>query len=207
MRARKKKWAPALLESEPSIVLREGKLPIGFPPQSLELEIGGGKGDFAIGMAKKGHRILSIERDASIAGLFLKKLLREEEKLPVWIANDDFDNLNWLFGDLRFSTVYLNFSDPWPKKRHEKRRLTSRNRLKEIVGLLEDNGVLIMKTDNEGLYEFTKGEAESLGLELEIDDPDYRLEPTDTETEYERNFRSQGVKIKRLVIRKGKNDV
>jgi tRNA (guanine-N7-)-methyltransferase len=101
------------------------------------------------------------------------------------------------------SMIYLNFSDPWPKIRHHKRRLTARGNLEKMTRVLKENGQIIMKTDNLELFEFTlKNLAEFPYDILKIQRPYTILDDDDIETEYERYFRERGEPIYRLIAQK-----
>lgn len=167
--------------------------------QPLWLEIGCGKGDFAVGMAAKNpdKNIIAMERVADVACLALEKALREKNNRP--------DNLRFIIGDARdlpllfaphsVECIYLNFSDPWPKKGYAKRRLTHRGFLELYRQLLTDGGMLKFKTDNQGLFEFSLEEFEACGLHVEWLTRDlHRSEKAENNvmTEYERNFSEKG---------------
>ncbi len=199
MRSRFKPWAKSYLEEHPEFVSfgTEGL------PEAAALEIGSGKGDFAVSwaLANPDKRIIALERDTSISGLFAKKVV-EAQLTNLTIVPLDLDLVYDGLTAYRFETIYLNFSDPWPKKKHAKRRLTFAPRLKKIAALLKEDGSIILKTDNDDLYEFTKEQVPEAGLKLVADFPDYQLEAGDFETEYERRFRGEGKPIHRLIIRK-----
>lgn len=202
MRGRFKPWAKPFLEEHPELVCFDAStLSLNG---TLDLEIGAGKGDFAVTrcLANPTRHLVSFERDISITGLFAKKAV--EAKLDnLTILPMDFDKAYEELKKYRFENICMNFSDPWPKKKHEKRRLTYAPRLSKIASLLTDSGKILMKTDNDNLYEFTKEQAVIAGLRIEEDFKDYQeLVPNDFMTEYERNFRSIGKSIHRLVITK-----
>jgi tRNA (guanine-N7-)-methyltransferase len=95
-------------------------------------------------------------------------------------------------------TLYLNFSDPWPKAGHAKRRLTHVNYLKMYQHILKEGGELIFKTDNVGLFDFSLEQFEACGLEVEWMTRDLHASEKavgNIMTEYERNFSRQGQKI------------
>ena len=204
MRARHKKWAAPFLEEHGEFALNEiNQNDPFFLSNPLCLEIGAGKGDFIISMASRfPGSYLALEREISVLGTAGKKLL-QSGLTNVRLLGADFDDAYEQLKPLRFDRVYLNFSDPWPKKKHWKRRLTTKERLLKMASLLKEGGHLVIKTDNDSLYEFT---LEQLGLAelktLEFTD-DYAFDETqDAMSEYERNFRSQGMKIHRIVASK-----
>lgn len=205
MRGRYKKWAMPFLEEHKELVLTSlDPNDSFFLSPSLHLEIGAGKGDFVIGMANKSPNVnfLAIERDTSIAGILAKKVSLSE--LPnIRVINGDFDILYEELTKLKFSCIYLNFSDPWPKKRHEKRRLTHHKRLEMLEKLLKDDGILKIKTDNDSLYFFTLEEIKESPFEIVINDENYIFdEENDVQSEYEKNFRSTGKEIHRIYLKK-----
>jgi tRNA (guanine-N7-)-methyltransferase len=205
VRARHKKWAAPYLEEHPEIVITsiEGHESF-FSKSPLYLEIGAGKGDFVMAMSSRGGYWLALEREISICGLLAKKLVDAETK-NVLLFPADFDVASEMMKNLSFDGIYLNFSDPWPKKKHWKRRLTERHRLAVMASLLKDGGFIAIKTDNDSLYEYTKLEAEACPLTLEEDQFDYAFDETkDAMSEYERNFRAEKLPIHRLVYRKKK---
>lgn len=207
MRGRYKAWAAPYLSAHPEVVLGSlNKNDPFFANAPLYLEIGAGKGDFVLQMAAKGGYYLALERDVSIAGTLAKRVV-ESGLGNIRVMAADFDALLESFAGFSFAGIFLNFSDPWPKKKHWKRRLTTRGRLSEYEKLLVPGGTLAIKSDNESLYEFTKEEALSTSLTLVDDQPAYVFdEASDAMSEYERNFRSQGLPIHRLVYRKAKQE-
>lgn len=201
MRARHKKWAAPFLEEHGEFALKEiNPEDSFFASDKLYLEIGAGKGDFVLGMAKLiPGNYLALEREISVLGTAGKKLLQENLS-NVRLLGADFDDAYESLKPLRFDAIYLNFSDPWPKKKHWKRRLTTKERLLKMESLLKQGGKIVMKTDNPSLFEFTLEQIPLTGLTLESQTDDYAFDPTlDAMSEYERNFRSQGVKIHRLI--------
>lgn len=207
MRSRKKKWALPFLEEHPDLYL-SGIDPLEgfFSVPEIRLEIGTGKGDFIKAMAEnKGGHYLGIEKDPSIIAIAGKKILESGNK-NIRLLNADFDDVYEQFSTIRFKGIYINFPDPWPKKRHEKRRLTYHERLSKIALLLAEDGAIYFKTDGDELFEFSLLEAEACGLEIIRIDRDYAFDPKKDEmTEYESRFRKEGVKIKLAIFkRKGK---
>ena len=204
MRGRHKAWAVPYLEEHPDIAWMEIDPSSPFlKTEHLFLEIGIGKGDFIVGMAKKKDgNFLGLERERSIIGMAAKKV--EASGLTnIRVVPQDFDFAVEKLTDVRFDAIYLNFSDPWPKKRHSKRRLTTKGRLEKMAALLKEEGMILIKTDNPILYEFTLEEIPTDCLELILATDDYRFdEENDAMSEYERNFRQQGMKIFRIELKK-----
>lgn len=208
MRGRYKKWAAPYLSAHPEIAISSWDPADPFfavPP--LYLEVGAGKGDFVLTMAvaHPGH-YLALERDISVCGILGKKVA-ESGLTNIKVAALDFDVASENLRPYAFDAIYLNFSDPWPKKKHWKRRLTVSSRLLVMMSLLKDGGFIIFKSDNEILYEFTKEEALKTPLSLLEDQPDYLFdEKSDAMSEYEQNFRAMGAPIHRLVYQKRKKE-
>jgi tRNA (guanine-N7-)-methyltransferase len=202
VRARHKEWAGPYLAARPEIALRE--LPPAdpfFAAQALFLEIGAGKGDFVIAMGARhpAASYLALEKETSIAGIMAKKIAASG-LTNIRVLASDFDVASEALTPFLFDGIYLNFSDPWPKKKHWKRRLTTRGRLSVMAALLKEEGRLYVKTDDEGLYAFTKEEALFAPLRLVSDEPAYLFEESqDAMSEYEKAFRAEGKPIHRLV--------
>lgn len=171
----------------------------------IHLEIGMGKGNFLIDMAKKYPEInfIGVERYESVICRALEKL--EIENLPnLKVICIDAMGLGDVFAE-EIDVIYLNFSDPWPKKRHAKRRLTSPVFLKIYDSLFKDKKTIIQKTDNVGLFESSLVNLSTYGYVLEEVSLD--LASTGKEnslTEYEAKFMSQGIPIHYLKATKNK---
>ena len=118
---------------------------------------------------------------------------------------DTADNLLKLFKPGSVDAIFLNFSDPWPKKGYAKRRLTHRRYLSLYMNLLRDGGILRFKTDNVGLFDFSLEEIEAMALpvdKLTRDLHSSEWNEGNIMTEYETNFSSQGISINMLEIHK-----
>ena len=165
----------------------------------IHLEIGMGKGDFIISKALNNPDInfIGLEKYTSIVARAVKKL--EDLDLPnLKIINGDALNLNNIF-EKEISTIYLNFSDPWPKARHSKRRLTSDTFLNIYDDIFKNKCVILQKTDNTNLFESSIISLTNYGYKIE--DISLDLWSTDKfyeETEYERKFKNKGIKINYL---------
>ena len=128
------------------------------PEQPLHLELGCGKGGFLRKNAEAYPDVnfIGIERQETVVAMAAR---RADEELPnlafVW---DNASNLSDLFEVGEFQRLYLNFSDPWPKKRTYKRRLTYRGFLQEYRRIMGENAEIFFKTDNRGLFEFSLNE-------------------------------------------------
>lgn len=165
----------------------------------LHIEIGMGKGNFILNMALNNPDInfIGIEKYSSVASVAIKKMM--EYNLPnLKVIISDIMNLEELLKN-KVDVIYLNFSDPWPKARHEKRRLTSENFLKLYDKFFKDKCVIIQKTDNDDLFDFSVEQIKNYGYEIK--EISYDLHSTDIpniKTEYEEKFSNKGIKIKYL---------
>ena len=166
------------------------------------LEIGMGKGNFLLGMCLNHPDVnyIGVEKYSSVICSAIKKI-NEYELDNLKILNIDIMDIpQYLYGKIK--TIYLNFSDPWPKKRNTKRRLTSENFLKLYDNLFNDKKHIILKTDNNDFYEFSKESLLSYGYKIINETYDlHNSDITDSpKTEYEEKFSSQGVKIKYIEV-------
>ena len=166
------------------------------------LEIGMGKGNFLLGMCLNHPNVnyIGVEKYSSVICSAIKKI-NEYELDNLKILNIDvMDIPKYLYGKIK--TIYLNFSDPWPKKRNTKRRLTSENFLKLYDNLFKSEKHIILKTDNDDFYEFSKESLLSYGYKIINETYDlHNSDITDSpKTEYEEKFSSQGVKIKYIEV-------
>ena len=166
------------------------------------LEIGMGKGNFLLEMCLNHPDInyIGVEKYSSVICSAIKKI-NEYELDNLKILNMDIMDIpQYLYGKIK--TIYLNFSDPWPKKRNTKRRLTSENFLKLYDNLFKDEKHIILKTDNDDFYEFSKESLLSYGYKIINETYDlHNSDITDSpKTEYEEKFSSQGVKIKYIEV-------
>ena len=158
----------------------------------IHIEIGMGKGSFIVGMAKKYPKInfIGIEKYDSVLVRACEKL--EEEELPnlYLISMDATDILNVF--DKEITTIYLNFSDPWPKNRHANRRLSSKLFLDKYKQISKENTHIIMKTDNRKLFEFslqTFSENDFIFNDISLDlHSDEDKVKDNVMTEYEKKF-------------------
>ncbi len=167
----------------------------------IHIEIGMGKGNFIIGMAEKYPDInfIGIEMYDSVLVRAVQKLAEKEEKLSnLRLIKMDANEIEEVF-DKEISCIYLNFSDPWPKKRHTKRRLTSKEFLQKYDTIFKDEKVIFQKTDNNDLFEFSMESLKEYGYTLKNVTRDLHSENIyNVQTEYEEKFSKDGVKINRL---------
>lgn len=160
------------------------------------IEIGMGKGDFISNMAKLNpdNVYIGIELFPQVLALAIKKLNRFEEENGLSLKNlyfMSFDALKLLdyFSENQVDVLYLNFSDPWPKKRHTKRRLTYKDFLENYKKVLKKDGIIEFKTDNRGLFEYSLVSMQNFGMEfIEVYLDLHKTEVFNVETEYEKKF-------------------
>lgn len=201
MRTKFKAWAEPFIKDHPEIVLQEEE---SKNLDDFYLEIGSGKGDFILKMSSQNPDkfFVGIEKNVTCAGFMAKKLVDAEIKNAKMVWNDA-SRFVLNFKDKSVRTIFLNFSDPWPKKKHHKRRLTSDSFLKEYSRILKDDGFIIFKTDNEDLFEFSIETFTNNGFKV-ISRTDNYLgdDPFDACTEYEAWFNERNIPIHRMVVRK-----
>jgi tRNA (guanine-N7-)-methyltransferase len=206
MRQRHKPWALPYLEEHANLVgipSHDDSI-IPLPPHfdTFGLEIGVGKGDFIISMAQKNPNMFffGIELQPSVLVLAVQKAV-ECGLSNLYFLLGNANEILTRFPEGQVSNIYLNFSDPWPKKRHEKRRLTSPLFLKQYEHLLQPSGQIIFKSDNYDFYRYTMEQLMNPPWHiLESQSPYAKIEEQDAMTEYEMRFRSLGKSIHRLVI-------
>ena len=173
----------------------------------IYIEIGMGKGRFILDMAKKYPDInfVGIERYSSVLLRAVEKYDTEEynELANVRFVCMDARNVADVFAPGEIEKIYLNFSDPWPKERHAKRRLTSRQFFERYDQILAPRGVVEFKTDNRPLFEFSLEETEEAGWKVMAHTFDLHHDPSMNEgnvmTEYEEKFSSMGNPIYKLI--------
>ncbi|MFD2926269.1 tRNA (guanosine(46)-N7)-methyltransferase TrmB [Halobacillus naozhouensis] len=210
MRLRHKPWADDYMDDNNHIVIRspfewKGTWNEVFDKkQPLHLEIGSGKGQFIAGMGKQHPEVnfIGVERVKSVIVGALKKALDAETE-NVRLINEDAQDLRDLFAPNEIDHIYLNFSDPWPKSRHEKRRLTFHTFLEQYEDVLKPGGELTLKTDNRGLFEYSLASFSQFGMVLEEVSLDlHGLEDSlNVPTEYEEKFSAKGQPIYRCKAR------
>lgn len=169
------------------------------------IEIGMGKGKFLTEMAAA-HPLcnfLGIEKYSSVLVRAVQK--QEELQLPnLFLVRMDAEEIEEIFGPGEVGKIYLNFSDPWPKERHAKRRLTSTTFLARYQKILAPGGVLEFKTDNQNLFDFSLESVREAGWELLGSTRDLHRSAMGEEnilTEYEERFSQKGNPICKLIAR------
>ena len=211
MRMRKKKNGAERLAACESFLC---KAPENHDGEAVWPEIGAGKGGFACGMAVKNPEVhyYALERVTDCVVLAAERA-RETHSATGMLGNlkfiiDKADNLPSLFTEGSVCRIFLNFSDPWPKKGYAKRRLTHRRYLDMYMKLLAPGGKLRFKTDNVGLFDFTLEEISAMGLSPDIVTRDLHASQWQADnviTEYEAAFSAEGIKINMLELTRPEN--
>lgn len=171
----------------------------------LHIEIGMGKGQFLTALAAEHPDInyIGIEKFSSVLVRAVQK--QNELELPnLRLIRMDADSITDVFAPGEVDRIYLNFSDPWPKERHAKRRLTSVEFLRRYENILAKNGHVEFKTDNQPLFEFSLEAAEEAGWKLLAVTRDLHhdtaLNKGNIMTEYEERFSAQGNPICKMIL-------
>ncbi|HEP6809644.1 TPA: tRNA (guanosine(46)-N7)-methyltransferase TrmB [Streptococcus pyogenes] len=207
MRVRKRKGAEAHLANNPHYVIlnpedAKGRWHDVFGnDRPIHIEVGSGKGGFITGMALKNPDInyIGIDIQLSVLSYALDKVLASE--VPnVKLLRVDGSSLTNYFEDGEVDMMYLNFSDPWPKTKHEKRRLTYKDFLDTYKRILPEHGEIHFKTDNRGLFEYSLASFSQYGMTLrqiwlDLHASNYE---GNVMTEYEEKFSNKGQVIYRV---------
>lgn len=187
----KGKWKQEIFESE----------------KPLYIEIGMGKGRFIMELAKQNPDInfVGIEKYSSVLLRAIQKMESMETPLENLVfIRMDAENINDVFDEEEVDRIYLNFSDPWPKDRHAKRRLPSRQFLERYDHILKKDGVVEFKTDNKDLFMFALEEAPIANwnvIEKTYDlHNDEKMNEGNIMTEYEERFSSMGNPIYKYIV-------
>lgn len=173
----------------------------------LRVEIGMGKGKFIYELAGRnpGINYVGIEKYSSVLLRALQKM--EAEPLPnLLFIRMDAEEITEVFDREEVDRIYLNFSDPWPKDRHAKRRLPSKEFLLRYDQFLKKDGVLEFKTDNKDLFDFALEELpaagwETVGVTYDLHH-DMQMAEGNIMTEYEEKFSSKGNPIYKYIIKR-----
>lgn len=206
MRMRNKPWAEDYLLEHRDIVSidlsQKDNITSWFEKvQPIHIEVGSGMGRFITEMAKANPAInyIGIERDKNVMIRIVEKTIEQDIK-NLRLLTVDAEKLTEIFNPGEIDRIYLNFSDPWPKTRHAKRRLTHANFLSVYKTILKDEGEIHFKTDNQGLFEFSIESMSQFGMKLKnINLNLHDNEPADNiKTEYEEKFSAKGFRINRL---------
>jgi tRNA (guanine-N7-)-methyltransferase len=184
-------------------------LPDSFDQKKpLHIEIGMGKGQFIHTTAKMHpeNNYIGIERFDSVLYRALEKMI-DEPLNNLFLLRMDAKYIKAIFKDVKVDCIYLNFSDPWPKVRHEKRRLTHPSFLAQYEQLLNKGGRIEQKTDNQLLYSYSKEQMEEYPMDLLFDSTNLHQESVENiMTEFEEKFSKEGKHIYKLIT-KFKEDI
>lgn len=208
VRLRNKPWALEYINEHQDVVVPnpeewKGKWNELFGNENpVHIEVGTGKGQFVLGMALQNPDInyIGIELFDSVIVSAIEKIVEANKPANLRLLKVNGEELEKYFAKGEISRVYLNFSDPWPKKRHAKRRLTHENFLKIYENILIENGEVHFKTDNRALFEFSLVSMNHYGMKLNDVSLDLHAnEPEENvRTEYEEKFSAKGQPIYRL---------
>lgn len=189
--------------TKPVIITKDVKN--GLNTKNIFLELGAGRGSFTITLAKQNPEaiIVALEKNKSFAYILAQSVLDHGIE-NIIVINDDVINLeNWVMHNT-ISKIFLNFSDPWPKKRHHKRRLTYPNFLRLYNDLLKEKGIVQFRTDHLELFTDSIEYIEK-DINFNILEIDYNLAPGSLYTDYEVVKRKK-YKINQLIAEKNKDD-
>lgn len=207
MRARYNKNAVSQIEIFDRYISSKDEIQKKIQNKKVYVEIGMGKGDFITQMAinDKDNIYIGIELSTPILALAIKKLKRFEECENIRINNIYFMSfdaikISQFFNMEQIDKIFLNFSDPWPKSRHEKRRLTNSAFLNEYKYVLKENAIIEFKTDNRCLFEYSLVSMQNFGMSfLEVYLDLHKTDIPNILTEYEEKFSKFGP-IYKLVV-------
>lgn len=198
MRTKYKPWAKPYLEEHLEVQVPHDSF---SSLDNIYLEIGSGKGQFLVDMALKfpEREFIGVERNVTCSGFVAKKLVENEINNAKLIYIDAEKLLNEM-KEKSVNIIYLNFSDPWPKTKHHKRRLTSERFCALYRKVLKEEGCIIQKTDNLDLFEFSIETFKSHGFKIIEIDRNYMTNDEDVLTEYESDFRRDNLPIYRMKV-------
>ena len=172
----------------------------------IHIEVGMGKGQFIIEMARRNPEVnyIGIEKYSSVLVRAVEKL-EDFEQDNLRLIRMDAENIEEVFDKDEVDRIYLNFSDPWPKDRHAKRRLTSPDFMAVYDQILAADGTVEFKTDNKGLFDYSLEAIPEAGWTITAHTFDLHHDPVmcagNVMTEYEEKFSSMGNPICKLIAR------
>lgn len=220
MRIRYKKWARPELEASkfyrdnPEELKNKWREEFKNSQNPLYLELGCGKGQFISKLAVQNQNINYIAIDLIDAMLGLAKRNVEEEYKAnniepenVLLTRFDIERISLILGkEDNVGRIYINFCNPWPKGKHRKKRLTHTRQLEKYKEFLAENGEVYFKTDDDGLFESSIEYFKEAGFEIQKLTRDLHQEDIfdgkNIETEHEKMFSEQGIKIKALIAKR-----
>ncbi|MEG2907629.1 MAG: tRNA (guanosine(46)-N7)-methyltransferase TrmB [Erysipelotrichaceae bacterium] len=209
MRMRKLKWAKDHLEQSQVLITNPSEISGTWnevlKSDRIQVEVGSGKGDYWTKMAAMYPEIgfIGVEKNESAAALSTRKYEDNPLSNMKFIYQDAKDIDTW-FKSGEVDVIHLNFSDPWPKKRTQKRRLSDSSFIQKYEKILKDDGRIIMKSDNAALFEFTLQEFSRLNWLIQEVWVDFRSQEHDEDaiSEYEQRFMEKGQPIYRVIFQK-----
>lgn len=214
MRLRSIPNAQEKLETHPKVVKDEksyrGKWHEKFGNENpIHIEIGMGKGRFVSTLADR-HPDINYIGFEKFTNVLVRALhnLDDEKRENLYAIRMDVEEILEVFEEGEIDRIYLNFSDPWPKERHDKRRLTHKGFLDRYEKVLTPNGKICFKTDNQALFDFSLEQLEANGWKTEKVTRDLHSSPYvegNVMTEYEEKFVSLGMPIYRVEATKDSN--
>ena len=207
MRLRKKPHTDEKLQGFIDFVTVGDVQPIKkYSARELHVELGTGKGDFITQIAERNPQInfIGLEVEATCV-LAAARKVREKNLSNVKLIVFDVSNIAEIFSEHEVDRLYINFCDPWPKKRHAKRRLTNIKFLELYKKILKAGGEIYFKTDNRGLFDYSLEQFALAGFEIRDVTNDLHADepPNNIRTEYENKFSEQGVPINFCIARFG----
>ncbi|WP_147805312.1 tRNA (guanosine(46)-N7)-methyltransferase TrmB [Alkalicoccus halolimnae] len=215
MRLRNKPWAKDYITEQAHIVESDpaawkGSWQEKFPSeQPLYVEVGSGKGRFVNELAQQNPQVnvIGIEMSESVIVSGVEKAV-EEAKSNLILLQEDVNYLTDFFEKGEIDRLYINFTDPWPKNRHAKRRLTHEGFLQKYEEVIKREAEIHFKTDNQGLFEYSLESLTSYGFQLQ--NVSLNLHESGMKnnimTEYEEKFFRKGMRIYRLEARLHHNE-
>ena len=171
----------------------------------IHIEIGMGKGQFIMELARRNPDInyLGIEKYSSVLVRAIEKREQEEDMTNLYFIRMDAEYIENVFAENEVANIYLNFSDPWPKDRHAKRRLTSPDFMAVYDKILAADGMVEFKTDNKGLFDYSLESITEAGWTITAHTFYLHHDPVmyagNVMTEYEEKFSSMGNPICKLI--------
>lgn len=216
MRPRKKKNLPERMEACADLWIRQPEQQRGrwrelfSESDRLSVELGCGKGTFICTLAAREPQncFVAVEKVPDVLVMAMEKAEQMQLKNLRFVSADAKD-IEDIFAPDEIDALYINFCDPWHKKRHYKRRLTYRGFLERFSRVLRQDALLQFKTDNAPLFEFSLPEFEAAGYETVSMTRDLHAlgDESNIVTEYEANFSAKGFAINRLIARNARRPV
>jgi tRNA (guanine-N7-)-methyltransferase len=207
IRLRNKPWVMDLIEDHPEIVEKSptewrGNWEKKFGNENpIHVEVGTGKGQFVTRMASAYPHVnfIGIEKYESVLVTGVQRVI-EEPQSNLRFLQEDVTNITDYFDEEEVDRIFINFTDPWPKVRHAKRRLTHEGFLEKYEKILNKDGEIHFKTDNQGLFEYSIESIAHYGFLLQNISLDLHKSNNNDNimTEYEERFANKGMRIYRL---------